>query len=126
MSIVFWKRRKILKSVNALELIPVAVVKYEVTVDRKVSLVIPRFNNKFLRRIFTGARVNESYMMSLDKNGSLVWLSINGEKTIGAISKEISEYYKTTDKSFENAEERISEFLTRLYQEGCISFKQLL
>jgi hypothetical protein len=123
---VFRRSHKILKSVNALELIPVASVKHEVTDAKTVNLLIPRFSNKFLLKIFTGSRVGDSFKIILDETGSFVWLNIDGKKEVGGITKEVFEHYKTKNILIENAEERISQFITQLYQEGCITFKQLL
>jgi hypothetical protein len=121
----FWMRSKQLKSVNILDLIPVTMVDHEVAVGGKVNLIIPRFNYKFLKKIFTGARISEAFRLLLDETGSHVWLCINGVNTVGAISNEMTEHYREKNIEFDNSEERISKFIEQLYNEGCISFRNL-
>jgi hypothetical protein len=124
-SSLFWTHRKRLKSVNVLDLIPDATVGHEVTNEGRVNLIIPRFNYNFLLKIFTGAHIRRDFRMLLDETGSLVWLRINGVRTVGVISSEMTEHYILNGISFDNAEERISKFIVQLYNEGCISFSNL-
>jgi hypothetical protein len=124
-SSLFRTHRKRLKSVNVLDLIPVATVSQEVTNEGRVNLIIPRFNYNFLLKIFTGAHIRRDFRMLLDETGSLVWLRINGLRTVGIISNEMTEHYRLKSISFDNAEERISKFIIQLYNEGCISFSNL-
>jgi hypothetical protein len=121
----FWMRSKRLKSVNVLDLIPVTIVDHEVAVDGKVHLIIPRFNYKFFQKIFTGTRISKVFKLLLDEPGSHVWLRINGENTVEAISKEMTEHYSKNHIEFENVEDRVSKFIEQLYNEGCISFSNL-
>jgi len=115
----FFKKRKILKSANLLDLIPVHLVQHELYDNGKVKLLVPRFKQKWLQGVFTGKRKSPEFKISLDEIGSLVWLAIDSNKPVAQIIKNL-------EKSENSIEERVSAFLTRLYQEDLITFKQLL
>lgn len=122
----FWEKRKILKSINALDLIPVILVKFETDNENKVKLLIPRFSINFFYQIFKGKHLSPEYKVSLDETGSRVWLLINGNRTIGEISVEIINNYKSGNFFLEKIEERITAFISKMYQEEYITFRQLL
>jgi hypothetical protein len=126
MSFLYSKQLKILKTTNVLELVPVKTVEYEVSAEGRVSLIIPRFRNTLLIKMFTGERIGRNFRFMLDETGSQVWLNIEGTKNIETILNETREYFELRGIPFENAEERIAAFFNRLYREDCVSFKQLV
>ena len=119
----FFKKRKILKSANLLDLIPVRLVQHEAHENGKIKLLVPRFKQKWLQGVFTGKRKSAEFRISLDEIGSSVWLSIDSNKSVSNIIENLNKNIEEKENSIEG---RISAFLTRLYQEDLITFKQLL
>jgi hypothetical protein len=122
----FFNRRKILKSTNTLDLVPVKLVSHETIDNEKIKLLIPRFSQKWLQLLFTGKKKSKEFRISLDETGSMVWLCIDGETSVGAIANQIKQNLLIHNISDHNIDERISIFISRLYQEEYITFKQLL
>jgi hypothetical protein len=121
----FFKRRKILKSVNALDLIPIQLVNHEITAEGLIKLIIPRFSNKLLLHLFTGNRLTPEFKISLDETGSKVWQLIDGIKTAGEIAANLVKIFENKDLKLDSAEERVVAFISRLYQEDYITFRQI-
>lgn len=126
MLINFWKRRKILRSINALDLVPIPLVMHEITEDGRIKLLIPRFRNKLLQQLFTRQHLSPEFKVSLDETGSKVWLLIDGGKNAGEITDALIKIYESKGLKFDSVEERVVAFITRLYQEDYISFRQIL
>ena len=118
----FFRRRKILKSTNSLELIPIKILDHEITQQGRIKLLVPRFKNKILSNIFTGNRKSEYFKISLDEKGSKSWLLIDNVKCISDIAKELL----TDGQSIDDLENSLITFFVKLYNEGFITFKQLL
>jgi hypothetical protein len=126
MSFGFWKRRKFLKSVNALDLVPVPLVRHELTSEGLVKLLIPRFRNKILLHLFTGNRLSTEFKISLDETGSHVWMLIDGKKPAGKIAAELKKIFENKGLKLDSSEERVVAFISRLYQEDYVSFRQVI
>jgi hypothetical protein len=47
----YFQRRKLLKQINSLELVPVAIVPFEES-EGTVKLIVPKFSNQILTRMF--------------------------------------------------------------------------
>jgi hypothetical protein len=120
----FFKRRKILLATNGLDLVPIALVQHEINEDGKLKLIIPRFQNKLLESIFTGKKKGKFYRISLDNIGAEVWKLIDGHRTIGEISEILAKTNHENNIPFEEGEKRVVAFVTRLYQERYLSFRQ--
>ncbi len=121
----FWKRRKILKTINALDLVPVPLVKHLVTEEGRVKLLIPRISNKLLQQLLTGKHLSPEFKITLDEIGSKVWLLIDGNKTVAELASSIIITHEEKGLQMDSVEERVVAFITRLYQEDYISFRQI-
>ncbi len=117
----FFKRRKILKQTNTLDLIPIKIVEHEIADNGKTKLIVPRFKNKILSNTFTGSRISSNFKISLDDKGSKTWELIDNKKNISDIAKILN-----VDNNNENSEDQLSLFFIKLYNEGFITFRQLL
>lgn len=118
----FFTRRKILKSTNALELTPFKKNEHEQNTEGLVVILIPKFKKNELK-FLVPRRKSEHIRMNLDELGSAVWLAIDGKKKIKIISQELSEKFR---EKIHPAEERILKFLSQLYNNKLISFKELI
>jgi len=122
MALSFSERRKILKGANYLELTPVRVHKEEVSEENLVTVLIPKFQNKFAQRFIVPRLKSDLFRLKLDELGSSVWLSIDGKKTVDQIAKHL---LKKFDDKIEPVNERLTKFLTNLYEQRLITFKEI-
>lgn len=117
----FFERRKILKSTNAYELIPIRRCEHQLEEDGKVTVLVPKFRNQKVSK-FMLARRSKFISIHLDETGSFVWLAIDGIQSIYNISQSLQQQFGET---FEQAGQRVNKFMSRLYEERYITFKQL-
>ena len=118
-----FKRRKILKNTNALELIPLRIVSH-MEEEGRVVLLVPKFESNLIHKFFP---VTEKmfFRIKLDENGSKAWNAMDGVKSVLQIaetlsSNDISEGEVSSDQN------RLLKFISLLYEREYISFRQLL
>lgn len=119
----FFKRRKILKSTSALDLIPIRVHNHTISDEGLITILVPKFKNEKFARFFIPARKSIYISIHLDELGSAVWLAIDGIKRVETICSELTE---RLGDNIQPAEERIVKFFTGLYHNKHITFKQLV
>lgn len=117
----FFKRRRILKQTNALDLIPVHNCEHRIEEDQTVTILVPRFKSETMYRFLPKNRSRHFYI-HLDKPGTTVWLEIDGINDVRKICNILS---GSEGEEFVQTEKRVLKFLSRLYEERYISFKQL-
>ena len=116
-----FKRKNIHPDINYLELTPVCLYSHKIEEDGRVTVLMPKFKNKFLASFVP--RGHSPYVnMHLDELGSAVWLSIDSKSNVGEI---IGKLAAELGEKINPAEERIPKFLTQLYQNKFIDFKEL-
>ena len=115
----FFQRRKILKSLNFLEATPVRVCGHQEETDGRISIVVPKFSNPKFNAWFLGRRRKKTFTVRLDRNGSEVWRLIDGTRNVGEISMALEK------QNLEEAVERVTKFLTLLYEQRYITFREL-
>ena len=120
----FLKRRRILKSTNTSDLIPVRVYGHD-EVEGKVIILVPKFESRLIQILFPRTQLL-FFRIKLDDLGSMVWKNINDGRNISAISKVVSDELAEKGQGAEEIDERISKFLSLLYDRRLISFRQLL
>ena len=119
----FFERRRILRQTNTLELIPVCMRKYKTGEDGTLTLIIPKFKNEKFGKWFLPRNKSPWFSIHLDELGSAVWLEINGRSTVAEIIKSLEGKFK---EKMDPATERVPKFVSQLYAQRYISFKQLL
>ena len=114
-----------MKHINALDLIPVRQHPFDKDKDKdnRVTVRVPKFRNKTMARLFLPRRKPPFFSIHLDELGSAVWLSIDGEKNVQEICDELSE---RLGEKIEPVEERIPAFISKLYQERYVLFRQIM
>jgi hypothetical protein len=122
MALSFKERKKILKSINTLDLTPIKLYSEETNEDGLVTVIIPKFKNKIVVKLVSPKLKSDHFKVKLDKFGSAVWTKINGKLKVEKIIKEIK--IKFGDE-LQQEEERITKFIFQLYSQGFISFKEL-
>lgn len=118
----FSERKKILKSSNTLDLTPFKLHKEEVDEANFVTVLIPKFKNKFAVKFISPKLKSDVFRIKLDKFGSFIWLKMNGNYKVHQIIKDAVEHFKD---EIQPAEERVSKFLFQLYEQRLISFNEL-
>jgi len=118
----FFARRKVLKSTNFQDLIPIQLQKYRIEEDGLVSLVIPKFANEKFARWFIPSRKPTDITIKLEKFGSAAWLFMDGKRNMQEISDMLVEQF---GNEIQPVNERMSKYLSLLYNQKHVSFAQL-
>lgn len=84
-------------------------------------LLVPRFKKKWLYTLFVPKRKGKEYRVKLDELGSKVWLAIDGEKNVETICQLVC---LNLPEKPDNFEQRVTGFLTLLFDRDFISFKE--
>jgi len=122
MRLSFSERRKILKAANYLELTPLRLKGEEITEENLVNIIIPKFQNKFAARFVVPYMKSPIIKLKLDELGSAAWMLIDGKRKVAEIAQLLLE--KFGDK-IEPVNERLTKFLTGLYEQQFIIFQEI-
>lgn len=122
MPLSFNERKKILKSANTLDLTPLRIYSEHKNDEGLVTVIVPKFKNKFATKYVSPKLKSDHFKIKLDKFGSAVWENINGNTKVEKIIKDVK---KKFGDELEQEEERITKFIFQLYTQGFISFKEL-
>ena len=122
MIVSFFKKRKILKSANTLDLHPVKNYSEEFDSDGMVRVLVPKIKNHFIRKVFDKYIKNIFIKVKLDKYGSEVWKNIDGIKDVDTIVKDMLKNFSSETSEIES---RTINFIFLLYQQGFITFNEL-
>ncbi|MEI7981777.1 MAG: PqqD family protein [Bacteroidota bacterium] len=121
----FFQRRKILKKVNFLDLHPVRVLAHELREPEKVTLLMPRFKNRINSALFQPPSKERYIYIKLDFFGSRTWLFIDGTSRVSEICLNLMDHFPEELKSMEETQERVTKFLSMLYQQRYITFREI-
>ncbi len=134
----FFQRRKLLKQVNYLDMVPIRQIEHAITNNKqlttyneqrttnneqRITLLLPKFKNDILRRFFISGRHSNFIHIKLDALGSATWLLIDGKDNVEQICEKVS--MQLGDK-LNSPVEQVTKFLTKLYDNRYITYKQLL
>ncbi len=122
MSLGFFKRRKILKNSNYLELTPYKLFGEEVNQDGLVNILIPKFTNPVAVKYLTPRLKAPDIKIKLDEIGSAVWMELNGKQKVGIITRKMESKF---GEKIAPVNQRLTTFLTQLYMQKYISFKEI-
>jgi hypothetical protein len=122
MALTFKERKKILKSVNTLDLTPIKLYSEEEDKDELVTVIVPKFKNKIAVKLVSPRLNSDHFKIKLDKFGSAVWSKINGKTKVDQIIKDLK---KKFGDEIQEEHERTTKFIFQLYTQGFISFKEL-
>mgnify|MGYP006309567715 CR=1 FL=1 len=107
-----------------MDLIPVRIMGH-VEKDNTVILQVPKFSSKFFHRIFPRSQ-QMFYRIKLDKLGSVTWLKMNGDRNVQEIASIIRQSDFMNKEELLDLEIRLNKFMSQLYEQRYITFKQLL
>ncbi len=121
----FFRRRKLLKRVNYLDLTPLRLHDHEVRADGLVTILLTRFKNIYLKRMFQPRRKSDYIRIRLDATGSSIWLMIDGEKNVRTICDKMKTDHPDKMQPAEETESRVTKFLSLLYHQRYITFREI-
>jgi len=116
------EEKNILKSANALDLTPIRNYYNEKDGSDLVTIIIPKFKNKIIKKYVSSLLKEDHFKVKLDKFGSAVWLLINSETKVDQIIKSTKEKFA---EELQEETERVTKFIFQLYNKGFITFKEL-
>jgi len=119
----YFKRREILKHANFLDLHPLPQHGHEMEEEGTVRVLIPRFNGKISKLMLQSRRRSPFIKLSLDELGSATWLLMDGKNDVRTICRTLREQL---GEKIEPAEERVTKFLSQLYNQDLIIFREIL
>ncbi|MEI6455343.1 MAG: PqqD family peptide modification chaperone [bacterium] len=121
----FVEKRKLLKESNFLELTPVKVMAHEIREEGLVNILMPRFKNIYLSRMFQPRRKEKVIKIKLDASGSKVWLKIDGITKVSEICEHLAAENPSLFTSVPETETRVTRFLSMLYLQRYITFREI-
>jgi len=125
MEVSFLKRRKILKAANTLDLHPLRLMETEKREEDTLNILLPRFRNNLANKLFQPKWKEEFIKIKLDAFGSAVWEQIDGKQSTGEICNNLKQTFPDKLQPIEETEERVGKFLSMLYQQRFISFREI-
>ena len=120
----FFQRRRFLKKANLLDLTPTRLHEHETDEGGKVVLMVKKFRRGKVSRYMLGRR-SPYYRVKLDELGSAVWKAIDGSSKVSDILDRIRAVYTETPEKTEELESRLSKYLSLLYDNRYIYFREL-
>ena len=121
----YFKRRRILKKTNYLDLRPVRVLAHELRDDGGITLLMPRFKNRVNSALFQPGSKEKFIFIKLDRFGGHTWVNIDGNATVAQICEKLKEQFPEELIPVEETEERVTKFLSLLYQQRYITFIEI-
>lgn len=120
----FFRRRRILRNISTPDLVPVRIRGHEIE-ERKVVILLPKFESK-IYHAFSPRLEKLFFRIKLDELGSDAWEAIDGERNVADISKFIRESSTYGSDNLEELDDRLSKYMTMLYERRFISFRQIM
>ena len=119
------EKRRFLKKANFLDLTPVRIHPHEIRDDGLVTILMPRFKSVYLARMFQPKGKEPFIRIKLDKYGSAVWLFSDGTSTVGNICTKLTEHNPSLSSDPAETEARVTKFLSQLYLQRYITFREI-
>ena len=105
--------------VNLLELVPRRIVEHEVDEARIVTVLMPRFKNRLLKRLLVPRHRSPFIKIKLDEFGSEVWFLCDGARTVGDIAAALREKF---GERIEPCHDRLALFFKQLERAGFVEY----
>jgi len=115
-------RKKIDTTINYLELTPVRNYDHVVEDSGLISVLVPKFDIKWIDKIMSKIIKSRFFKAKLDEFGTETWLEMDGTKSVQTVSEHLQK--KFGDK-INPVNERLTKFLSELYKNNFITFKEI-
>ena len=109
------------KDENLLEFVPNINCKFEESNNGAISIVMPRFKTRWIRKMSAKLGRSEYVKIHLDERGSKIWHLIDGKRTIQQIGTHMEKDAEESDQQFY---ERLSQFIGILTRNGWVLLKK--
>lgn len=105
---------------NLLDLIPEQKLNFEQSSNGLITLLKPKFKNKFLVKYVQPRIKKPNYKIKLDRFGSFVWKRCDGKNTVAQIGTMLQEHFQDEiDPVFD----RLAAFIQSLVKHNFIAYK---
>lgn len=105
------------ESPNLLDLKPKRNLRWESREDGLVTLIVPKFSNRFVVKWFVPLLARPNIRVKLDALGSFVWNKCDGATSVEQIAHDMAIAF---DEPVERLYERIGLFLSRLAKDNFV------
>jgi hypothetical protein len=122
----FFQRRKILKKTNFLDLTPIRLLEHDLLENGRIDIMLPRFKNRVLSNMFQPRKKGPVIRIHLDINGSAIWQIIDGKVSVQHLCDRMRSERPELMQPPEETEKRVTGFLSLLYRERYITFREIL
>ncbi len=109
------------QSAKYFELIPIHLCRHIIEPSGLVTVLVPRFRKEFWKKLLPVRLTDRDIKIHLDEMGSAVWLQINGTNNVWAICTHLNNLF---GEKIIQTEQRVSKFITQLFDNKMISFIQ--
>ena len=116
------KKKGEAEEINLLELIPEKLVDDEIDDDGIITLLVPRYKNRLLKKLNDRSPSRRFVKIRLDKIGSGTWACIDGKKDMRAIGEMMRQ---TFGDAIEPCYDRLGMFMTKLEYEKYVRYTNL-
>ena len=107
---------------NFLDLIPEQNCRWEIGKDGNIYLVVPRLKNRLLRSLAVKMGKSEYIKVHCDQVGTKTWNLIDGYRNVAQIGDQLE---KDMGEEVQPTYERLSEFISVLFKNKLITFKNI-
>lgn len=105
--------------VNLLELVPRRTAEHETDETGIVTVLMPRFRNRIMKRLFEPRHKSPFIKIKLDDIGSEVWLLCDGARNVGEIAESLRGKF---GERIEPCYDRLGKFFRQLEQARFIAY----
>jgi len=108
--------------VNLLDLIPRMIAEHELDEAGVVTVLMPRFRNRIMKRLFEPRHKSPHIRIKLDDIGSAAWLLCDGKRDVGEIAQLMKERF---NERIEPCYDRLGLFFRQLERARFIAYTNL-
>lgn len=107
---------------NFLDLVPVHDNEWDENGDGGVYLLVPRFRNKWMKKVAARLGKSEFVKVSLDANGTKAWKLMDGNRSVAEIARQVG---PEADENMEQSYDRLADFISILARNKFVQLKNL-
>lgn len=100
-------------------------MEFEIREDGKVDILMPRFKHPIWKRALQPHWKQEFIRIHLDETGSAIWLQVDGTINVTELCSRVQATHPETLHPPAETERRVTQFLSMLYQQRYITFREI-
>jgi hypothetical protein len=101
-------------------------LEYVTLENGRIDLLLPRFRNTIWKRALQPRWKGEHIRIHLDLIGSAIWQEIDGDLNVNEICDRLQSAYPEQLNPPEETKKRVTQFLSLLYRERYITFREIM